>query len=153
MTDRFEDWKEPYFDDDGYAYRNSWAYAFHRIGYGWRCQNYEGLKLGKYTDIGFGTYINAKYGVEIGENTQIGGGTFIYSEDTIDGTNGKIVIKENCKIGSNSVLLPNVIIGNNSVVGAFSLIKYGQIIPDNEIWFGIPAKKVGFIINEERNYY
>ena len=45
---------------------------------------------------------------------------------------------ENCKIGTHSTIMPNVTIGKNSVVAAYSFVT--KDIPDNEIWIGVPAK-------------
>ena len=104
----------------------------------WMCQHAEKFRLGKNTDIGAFTYINAKHGVEIEEDVQIGSHCSIYSENTIDGTKGKIIIKKGAKIGSHTLILPGVTIGISSVVGAHSLVK--KDIPDNCLAFGIPAK-------------
>jgi acetyltransferase-like isoleucine patch superfamily enzyme len=35
--------------------------------------------------------------------------------------------------------MPNVIIGENSIVGAYSFVT--KNIPPNELWVGIPARK------------
>ena len=37
------------------------------------------------------------------------------SNSTIDGKKGRIILKEGCNIGANSVIFPNVIIGKNGV--------------------------------------
>lgn len=104
----------------------------------WVCQYHENLILGYKTDIGAFTYINAKYGVEIQDNVQIGSHCSIYSFSTIDDKKGKIIIKKNAKIGSHSIIMPSVTIGENSIVGAFSFVT--DDIPDNTVAFGIPAK-------------
>lgn len=106
--------------------------------WGWVVQYRELFKLGKYTDIGFGTYINSKHGVVIEDEVQIGSHVSIYSENTIDNTWGIVILKKGCMIGAHSVILPGVVIGENSKVGAFSLVK--NDIPDNTVAFGIPAK-------------
>ena len=36
------------------------------------------------------------------------------------------------------MVLPGVSIGNNSVIGAGSVVT--RDVPENEIWFGIPAR-------------
>ncbi|GAI01951.1 unnamed protein product, partial [marine sediment metagenome] len=72
---------------------------------------------------------------------------------TISNRKGRVILKKNCKIGANSVILPNVTIGENSVVGACSVIRYGTNIPANEIWVGIPAKKIGEIKNGKRIFF
>jgi len=98
----------------------------------------EKLVLGKNFDIGTFTYINSQYGVEIGNNVQIGSHCSIYSNSTIDKKHGRIVLKNNCKIGTHSTIMPNVIIGENSVIGAYSFVN--KNIPKNELWMGVPAK-------------
>jgi len=123
---RFKDWKYPEFDSRGMT---KWS---------WICQYRENLTLGDKTDIGAFTYINAKYGVEIQDNVQIGSHCSIYSWSTIDDKKGKVVIKKNAKIGSHTVIMPSVTIGENSIVGAFSFV--ASDIPDNAVAFGIPAK-------------
>ena len=108
--------------------------------YNWMVQNKNGFKLGFKTDIGAFCYINAKYGVIIEDNVQIGSHCSIYSVSTIDNKSGKVHLKKNCKIGSHSTILPNVTIGENSIIGAHSLVI--EDIPDNVIAFGAPAKVI-----------
>ena len=126
MKRRFKDWKWPEFDEKGMTRWN------------WMCQYHENLQLAENTDIGAFTYINAKYGVEIQENVQIGSHCSLYSWSTIDDKQGKVVVKRNAKIGSHSVIMPGVTIGENAVIGAFSFVT--QDVPDNTIVFGVPAK-------------
>lgn len=102
------------------------------------CQYQENLKLGRNTDIGAFTYINAKYGVEIQENVQIGSHCSIYSWSTIDDKKGKVTIKKNAKIGTHSMIMPGVTIGENAIVGARSFVN--KNIPDNAVAFGTPVK-------------
>jgi acetyltransferase-like isoleucine patch superfamily enzyme len=108
--------------------------------YHWIVQNKEGLELGYRTDIGAFSYINAKYGVIIEENVQIGSHCSIYSVSTIDESIGKVHLKKNCKIGSHSTILPGVTIGENTIIGANSLVLCD--IPNNVVAFGTPAKVV-----------
>lgn len=49
-------------------------------------------------------------------------------------------IKKGAKIGNNSTLLPGIIIGQNSIVGAGSVVT--KDVEDNEIVVGVPAKKL-----------
>jgi len=98
------------------------------------------LKLGKEFDIGTFCYINSKYGVEIGNNVQIGSHCSIYSHSTIDNKTGSIILKDNCKIGTHSTIMPNVVIGENSIIAAYSFVT--KNIPKNQIWSGIPARKL-----------
>jgi acetyltransferase-like isoleucine patch superfamily enzyme len=106
--------------------------------YNWLVQHPKGLKLGYKTDIGAFTYINAKKSVIIEDLVQIGSHCSIYSVSTIDDKEGEIVLKKNCKIGSHSMIMPGVTIGENSVIGAFSFVN--KNIPDNVLAYGVPVK-------------
>lgn len=123
---RFSRWSYPRFDGRGFT---KW---------GWMCQHREGLKLGRNTDVGAFSYINARYGVEIQEGAQLGSHVSIYSHSTIDGKRGKVTIKRNAKVGSHSVVMPGVTIGEGSVVGALSFVN--RDVPPHAVAFGIPVK-------------
>ena len=98
----------------------------------------ENLKIGNGFDIGSFTYINCKFGVEIQDNVQIGSHCSIYSHSTIDQKKGSVMLKKNCKIGTHSTIMPNVTIGKNAVIAAYSFVT--KDVLDNELWSGIPAK-------------
>ena len=126
MKDRFEEWTFPEIEE-GKLTR-----------YNWLVQHKDNLEMGFKTDIGAFTYINAKYGVKIEDYVQIGSHCSIYSVSTIDNKRGQVVLKKNCKIGSHSVIMPGVTIGENSIVGAHSFVT--EDISDNVIAAGVPAK-------------
>jgi acetyltransferase-like isoleucine patch superfamily enzyme len=125
---RFEDWEYPKIED-GIPTK-----------YNWIVQNKENFRLGYKTDIGAFTYINAKYTVTIEDYVQIGSHCSIYSISTIDNKIGPVTLKQNCKIGSHSVIMPGVTIGKNAVVGAFSFVNHD--VPENTTVVGVPAKVV-----------
>lgn len=108
--------------------------------YNWLVQNAERLKLGYMTDIGAFTYINAKFGVMIEDHVQVGSHCSIYSISTIDNKEGEVVLRTNCRIGSHSVIMPGVTIGENAVVGAHSFVN--RDIPANCTAVGAPAKVI-----------
>ncbi len=108
--------------------------------YNWLVQNKENLDLGYKTDIGAFTYINAKNKVVIEDYVQIGSHCSIYSVSTIDDKEGEVVLKMNCRIGTHSVVMPGVTIGENSVIGAFSFVT--KDVPDNVVAYGVPAKVI-----------
>ena len=116
--------------------------------YNWVVQNKENLKLGKYTNIGAFTYINAKHGITIEEYVQIGSHCSLYSVSTIDNKDGPIILKKNCRIGTHSVIMPGVTVGENSIIGAFSFVNTS--IPPNVIAFGVPAKIFRELSDDER---
>lgn len=105
--------------------------------YNYIVQYPKNLKLGKKFDIGEFTYINSHYEVTIEDDVQIGSHCSIYSHSTIDKKKGPVILKQNCRIGTHSTIMPNVIIGKNSIVAAYSFVT--KNIPDNELWSGIPA--------------
>jgi len=106
--------------------------------YNYIVQYPENLKTGKNFDIGEFSYINSEKGVKIEDWVQIGSHCSIYSHSTIDEKKGPVHLKKNCKIGTHSTIMPNVTIGVNSIVGAYSFVN--KNIPDNELWIGVPAK-------------
>lgn len=110
MNSRFENWKPPVFGKDGWT------------KYGWRCQHPEGLKLGRCVDIGCFTYLNAKHGITIGDNVQIGSGCAVYSLDTERSITGEVVIGANALIGAHCVILPGVVIDENTKVKIGSVL-------------------------------
>jgi acetyltransferase-like isoleucine patch superfamily enzyme len=123
---RFKNWKYPRIQEGKLT------------KYCWMVQHKEKLKLGYRTDIGAFTYINAKNGVIIEDYVQIGSHCSIYSVSTIDNKKGKIILRKNCKIGSHSVIMPGVTVGENTVISAFSFVN--KDIPDNAVAGGIPVK-------------
>ena len=136
MNDRFDHWQYPEIEEGK------------PTKYNWIVQNIAGLRLGYGTDIGAFTYINAKHGVIIEDFVQIGSHCSIYSVSTIDEKQGEIVLKKNCRIGSHSVVMPGVMIGENTIIGAFSFVN--QNIPDNVRAYGVPAKVIGAADLKER---
>lgn len=53
---------------------------------------------------------------------------------------GKIIIHDNVHIGTNSIIMPGVEIGENVIVGCGAVVT--KSIPPNEIWGGTPARKI-----------
>ena len=135
MVNRFSNWKYPEIEDGK------------PTKYNWVVQNIEGFNLGFETDIGAFSYINALHDVLIEDNVQIGSHCSIYSVSTIDDSHGKVILKQNCRIGSHSTILPGISIGKNSIIGAHSLVN--KDIPDNVIAFGVPAKVIRQLNNDE----
>ena len=132
---RFIKWKQPTFDKNDTTQWN------------WMCQHHKNLKLGNSVDIGAFTYINAKKGVTMGDYVQIGSHCSLYSISTIDNKEGNIILKKNCRVGTHSVVMPGVTIGENAVIGAFSFVNTD--IPDNTLAYGIPAKKIRKLTKKE----
>jgi acetyltransferase-like isoleucine patch superfamily enzyme len=134
MKDRFKDWEYPKIEEGKLT------------KYNWVVQNKDGFKMGYKTDIGAFTYINAKDGVVIEDFVQVGSHCSLYSVSTIDNKEGRIILKKNCKIGSHSLIMPGVTIGENAIIGAFSFVN--RDVPDNVVVAGVPAKAIKKIEGE-----
>jgi acetyltransferase-like isoleucine patch superfamily enzyme len=89
--------------------------------------------------------------VEIGNHVFIGQGALLHTHDGGGWISneehpdlwvfGKIVIEDNCLIGVNSNVFPNVCIGKNSIVGTGSVVI--SDVPANSIVMGNPARVIG----------
>lgn len=104
------------------------------------------------------TAIVCSEGITIEDNVKIGGGVCIYDtdfhslksydrinpkEDFINTKTSPIKIKKSVFIGAHSTILKGVTIGENSIVGAGSVVT--KNIPPGEIWGGNPAKFIRVI--------
>lgn len=89
-------------------------------------------------------YINALKGIEIGEGTIFSFGVIINSAGhdiknlNIIPESLPIKIGKNCWLGANAVILPGVEIGDNTIVGAGSVVT--KSFGNNKVIAGIPAK-------------
>lgn len=132
---RFNDWKYPEIID-GVPTK-----------YQWLVKHVEQFTLGYKTDIGAFSYINAQFGVDIENFVQIGSHCSIYSVSTIDDKQGKVRLRKGCRIGTHSVIMPGVTIGEFSIIGAFSFVN--SDIPDNVLAYGVPAKVMKKLSDEK----
>lgn len=109
-----------------------------------------------YPDANFGL---EPYMIEIGNHVRINsgvqfvthdGGVWIFrqKEDTKDvDLFGRINVGNNVHIGTNSIIMPGVTIGDNVVVGCGAIVTHN--IPDNSIAVGVPAR----VIENVEQYY
>ena len=123
--DRFDNWQQPKIE---HGKLTKWNWVVYRP---------ENFKLGKKTDIGVFTAIFAHYGVTIEDEVQIGSHCTLYSASTIDDKQGPVVLKRNSRIGSHSIVMPGVTVGENTIVGAQSFVN--KDLPANEVWAGSPV--------------
>lgn len=124
------------------------------------------LAFGKTVSIGDGTYINSNLTLVDDYKITIGRGVLIAPNVTISTTGHpvhyklrqkgemysfEVIIKDNVWIGSNVVICPGVTIGENSVIGAGSVVV--KDIPANCIAVGNPCKVLREITDRDLIYY
>ena len=83
--------------------------------------------------------------ITIGDNVQVAAYVKLISNnhdpyDRMVLTCRPVVLKRNCWIGAGAVILPGVTVGENSIVGAGSVVT--KDVPDNTVVAGNPAKFV-----------
>jgi len=115
----------------------------------------QGAKVGVNTRISIRSIGSEPYLISIGDHCSISSGVHLITHDgggwvfTNEIPNmqrfGKIEILENCYIGINSIILPNVTIGPNSIVGAGSVVT--KSVPPNTVVAGVPARPIKNIAN------
>lgn len=100
-------------------------------------------------------YINARYGLNCGSNLTLSTGSKIIttnidwlkfiSTDNVDyHKGGPIILGDNVWLGANSMVLPNVKLGNNIVVASGSVVT--KSFPENNLVLaGVPAKIIKHI--------
>lgn len=110
-------------------------------------------EFGKNTKIGKNVFINSccrfqdNGGIEIGDKTMIGPNVSIVTvnhdinpETRINATPKPVKIGKNVWIGADCTILPGVTIGDNSIIGAGSVVT--KNVPNNVIVAGNPAKVI-----------
>jgi phenylacetic acid degradation protein len=61
-------------------------------------------------------------------------------------------IGKNCLVGMNAVIMDNVILGNECIVGALSFIKADEVFESRSLIVGNPAKKIKEVSDEMMNW-
>ncbi|BCQ35480.1 acyltransferase [Erwinia rhapontici] len=114
------------------------------------------LNLGSFIHIGGYAFLSAGAGITMNDFSGISQGVKIYSKTddysgnfltnpTVDPdftqvTSGEVVLGRHAIIGSGTVILPRVTVGEGASVGALSLVT--KSLPDWGVYFGAPAKKI-----------
>lgn len=108
-------------------------------------------------DVSIGNNVTIKPGVQIWDGLSIEDNVFIGPNVTF--TNDKFprskqypdqfqqtVVKKGASIGANATVLGGIVIGENVIIGAGSVVT--KDIPANELWVGNPARKVKNLSND-----
>ena len=105
------------------------------------------------------TTIISRVSICIGNDVFIGGGSKVFDNDFHHveiglrlqgdcGASKPVLIEDNVFIGAFSIIMKGVVIGDGAVIGAGSVVT--RSVPANEIWAGVPAKKLREIHENRR---
>ncbi len=131
---------------------NEWIIKYYRT---------EGMSIGKNTHIFSKISTSEPYLIKIGDNVTISTNVTILTHDASIGAIGdrnvasdlcgKIIVGDNCFLGSGAIILPGVSIANKVIVAAGSVVTK-SIKESGSIVAGNPAKKIGGV-NEFKHKY
>ena len=136
LFDRWERAKSLGFGEGTSLYHNSYVYG--------------DVRVGKNTWIGPFTLLDGSGGLTIGDYCSISAGVPIYTHDTVKWaiSGGKaaaerapVRIGDCCYLGSQTVVIKGVSIGDHCVVGACSFVN--RDLPPHTIAFGVPCRPRG----------
>lgn len=117
----------------------------------WNCAVVRGdvgrIEIGRFSNIQDNAVIHPGWTRErdtgipvvIGEYVSIAHGAIVHGA----------TIEDNVIISMNATVMNNAKVGSNSIIGAGAVVTQNSIIPPNSICFGIPAKSVK-TVNEEQ---
>ncbi|MFX1310868.1 MAG: DapH/DapD/GlmU-related protein [Promethearchaeota archaeon] len=105
------------------------------------CSKMFGVKT-VYSNSLFEGWVDTEF-IEFGKNVVVGQGAVVQSA-VIAGNLfiiRKTIIEDNVMIGSQSVVMPGTHIKKNSILGGHSMTTIGQVLEEEWIYLGAPAKK------------
>lgn len=138
----------------GKAGDGAWIEPPFHCDYGWN------IEVGENFFANYGLTVLDVGKVTIGDNAQIAPNVSIYTAGHPihpDSRNSgyeyglPITIGNNVWIGGNTVILPGVVIGDNVVVGAGSVVT--KDIPSNMLAMGNPCRVIREITDQDRRFY
>ena len=100
------------------------------------------IRIGERTNIQDGSLLHVtrvQWPLILGNEITVGHGATIHD----------CVIKDRCLIGMRATLLDGVQVGEECIIGAGALVTEGMIIPPRSLAFGLPAKVVRGLTDEE----
>ncbi len=112
-----------------------------RVEFDCNCMLCEGTVIGP--NVKIGRHLTCRLQSIISHDVSIGSYVYISPGVTVCGGSN---LHDGCDLGAGSTILPNITIGENSIVGAGAVVT--EDIPDNVTVVGVPAK----IIKQDNEY-
>ncbi len=111
-------------------------------------KNVDGIIIGDHVLISPGVRISAANSIKIGDSCMLASNAYItdsdwhgiYDRSQPPGKTSRVILKENVWIGDSAIVCKGVTIGENSIIGAGSVVTCD--IPPNVIAAGNPAKTI-----------
>lgn len=109
------------------------------------------IKIGNNAFVGYGCEFNITKSITIGNDCLIASGSKFIDHNhgvslsslmrTQKSPEKEIIVGNNVWIGANVIVLSGVTINDGAIIAAGAVLN--KNVPANEIWGGIPAKKIG----------
>ena len=118
--------------------------------------NPSNVSIGHDTIIGDHCFMDGRAPLKIGNHVGIASQVLIYNDEhdinspDYGNSFGPVEIGDYVFIGPRAIILPNIKIGKGAVVAAGAIVT--KDIPENEIWGGVPAKKISDRKIDKPNY-
>jgi UDP-2-acetamido-3-amino-2,3-dideoxy-glucuronate N-acetyltransferase len=108
-------------------------------------------------DVVIGDNVTIKSGVQIWDGVSLDDNVFVGPNVTFTNDHtprskkyshsfDKIIIRKGASIGANATIIAGLEIGSYAMIGAGSVVT--KSISDNELWYGNPASKKGYITDD-----
>ncbi len=103
------------------------------------------LEVGSDVFLNRNVFLDTKGGIDLGDGVGLGENVIVFTHSHSESvhrerTYGKVTIGSYAKIGSDSMLLPGVTVGEQAIVAAKSMVTHD--VPPNTVVAGVPATVV-----------
>jgi acetyltransferase-like isoleucine patch superfamily enzyme len=98
-----------------------------------------GMDISRKARISFGAILDKTYprGIHIKKESYVASGAIVFSHDFTRSYRADTVIGERCFIGVNAIIMPGIVIGDESIVGSGAVVT--RDVPPHTIVAGNPA--------------
>lgn len=107
----------------------------------------QNIVLGRKSKVGehVRLYAASASGIRVGNYSAIGTGCTVYAFDDLTGSASEadsVVIGDYSLVGAHCVVMAGARVGNRCIIGAGSVLTKDTVVPDGEVWGGVPARRL-----------